>query len=90
MYGIDCIVTEVLTRLCQAEEAKTRGTPVTLDSFKAWKAKFDKELAVAKAREDEEKMKGMTPKEREEYKKLGIRLTGENSLLSERKSLPGV
>ncbi|KAI0695892.1 RWD-domain-containing protein [Cytidiella melzeri] len=60
----------------EAEEAKTRGTPVTADSFKTWKAKYDKELAVIKAREDEEKMKGMTPKEREEYKKLGTRMTG--------------
>lgn len=33
-------------------------------------------MAEKKAREDEEKMKGMTPKEREEYKKLGTRLTG--------------
>jgi hypothetical protein len=60
----------------QAEEAKTRGTPVTMDSFKAWKTQHDKELAAIKAREDEEKMKGMTAKEREEYKKIGTRLTG--------------
>jgi hypothetical protein len=33
-------------------------------------------MAEKKAREEEEKMKGMTAKEREEYKKLGIRLTG--------------
>lgn len=62
----------------QAEEAKTRGTPVTPESFLKWKAKFDKELAVKKAREDEEKMKGMTPKEREEYKKLATRLSGQS------------
>ncbi|KAI0093644.1 RWD-domain-containing protein [Irpex rosettiformis] len=60
----------------EAEEAKTRGTPVTAASFKAWKAKFDKELAEIKAREDEDKMKGMSPKEREEYKKFGGRLSG--------------
>lgn len=60
----------------EAEEAKTRGTPVTRESFFAWKAKFDKEMAERKAREDEEKMKGMTPKEREEYKKSATRLTG--------------
>ncbi|EKM55426.1 uncharacterized protein PHACADRAFT_195458 [Phanerochaete carnosa HHB-10118-sp] len=60
----------------EVEEAKTRGTAVTHDSFSAWKAKFDKEAAEKKAREDEEKMKGMIPKEREEYKKLATRLTG--------------
>ena len=49
----------------QAEEARTRGTAVTLDNFKAWKAKFDKELAARKAKEEEEKLKGMTAKERE-------------------------
>lgn len=60
----------------QVEEAKTRGTPVTQESFTAWKTQFDKEMAGKKAREDDEKMRGMTPKEREEYKKLGTRLTG--------------
>ena len=49
---------------------------VTVESFKAWKVRFDKEMAVKKAREEVEKMKGMTPKEREEYKKLATRLTG--------------
>ena len=47
-----------------------------MESFKAWKAKFDREMAERKAREDDEKTKGMTPKEREEYKKIGTRLTG--------------
>lgn len=42
----------------------------------AWKLKFDKEMAEKKGREDEEKMRGMSAKEREEYKKLGTRLTG--------------
>lgn len=54
---------------------------MTLDSFKTWKTKFDKEQAIIKAREDEEKMRGMTPKEREEYKKLATRLTGAVSRL---------
>ncbi|CAL1704789.1 unnamed protein product [Somion occarium] len=60
----------------EAEEARTRGTPVTLENFKAWKAKFDKELAEKKAKEDDEKLKALSLKEREEYKKLGTRLTG--------------
>jgi len=60
----------------EEEEARTRGTPVTVESFQAWKSKFDKELAVKKSREDEEKMKILTPKEREEWKRAGSRLTG--------------
>ncbi|TCD69716.1 hypothetical protein EIP91_006483 [Steccherinum ochraceum] len=62
--------------LIEAEEARTRGTPVTLSSFNAWKAKFDKELAQKREREEDEKLKGSTAKEREEVKKLGTRLTG--------------
>ena len=61
----------------QAEEAKTRGTPVTVESFKAWKTKFDAELAIKKAKAEEEKLKAMTPKEREEYKRIQGRLSGQ-------------
>lgn len=60
----------------EAEEAKTRGTPVTRESFLAWKVKFDKEMAAKKARDQEGKLKGLTPKEREEHKKFQGRLTG--------------
>ncbi|KAJ8520426.1 hypothetical protein ONZ45_g2788 [Pleurotus djamor] len=60
----------------QAEAARTRGTPVTVESFKAWKVKFEKEMAIKKARDEEERLKGLTPKEREEYKKVGTRFTG--------------
>lgn len=60
----------------EEEEARTRGTPVTVETFKAWKTTFDKTMAVKKARDEEEKLKAMTPKEREEYKKLGTRLSG--------------
>ncbi|KAI0781037.1 RWD-domain-containing protein, partial [Trametes elegans] len=60
----------------EAEEARTRGTPVTVESFTAWKVKFDKEMAQKRAREEEEKLKGLSPKEREEYKKMQTRLSG--------------
>jgi len=60
----------------EAEEAKTRGTPVTHESFLAWKLKFDKEIAVKKTKEQEEKLKNLTSKEREEYKKFQGRLSG--------------
>ncbi|KAF8350727.1 ubiquitin-conjugating enzyme/RWD-like protein [Amanita rubescens] len=63
-------------RLLEEEEARTRGTPVTVESFKVWKAKFDKKLAAKKVQEEEEKLKAMTPKEREEYKRLTSRLSG--------------
>ncbi|KAJ2937049.1 hypothetical protein H1R20_g34, partial [Candolleomyces eurysporus] len=72
----DRIEKELERLALEEEEAKTRGTPVTLESFKAWKAKFDKEMGLKKAQEEDEKLKGLTPKEREEYKKAQQRLSG--------------
>jgi len=60
----------------EEEEARTRGTPVTVESFQVWKSKFDKELASKKFREEGERMKSLTPKEKEEWKRAGSRLTG--------------
>jgi len=60
----------------EEEEARTRGTPVTVENFKAWKVKFDKEMARKKAQEEEERLKGLSPKERDEFKKVLTRLTG--------------
>ena len=57
---------------------------MTVESFKAWKEKFDKELAIKKLQEDEEHLKNMTSKEREEWKKLGTRLTGKSNVPEER------
>lgn len=71
----------------QAEEKRTTGTPVTVESFKAWKERFDKELAIKKLQEDEEHLKNMTSKEREEYKRSGTRLTGQSDIRKEKKGL---
>lgn len=38
--------------------------------------KFDKEISLKKAKDDDEKLKGLTPKEREEWKRVGTRLSG--------------
>ncbi|KAH9484314.1 RWD domain-containing protein 1 [Psilocybe cubensis] len=62
--------------LLEEEEKRTRGTPVTIESFKAWKAAFDKEIALKKAQEEEERLKNLTPKEREEWKRASTRLSG--------------
>ncbi|KAJ7709930.1 RWD domain-containing protein [Mycena rosella] len=60
----------------EAEEARTRGTPVTPESFMAWKIKFDQELAAAKKVREDEKLRGSTPKEREETRRIVGRLSG--------------
>lgn len=41
-----------------------------------WKHKFDKDRAARLAIEDEEKTKAMTPKEKEEFRKMKSKLTG--------------
>ncbi|GJJ12395.1 hypothetical protein Clacol_006637 [Clathrus columnatus] len=57
----------------KAEEARTRGTPVTKESFMIWKIKFDKEMALRRAVEQEERLKALPPKEREEIRKTSGR-----------------
>lgn len=57
---------------------------MTAESFKAWKAAFDKENAELKAREEEERLRALTPKEREEYKKVAVRLNGGFNVLCAR------
>jgi len=60
----------------EEEELRTRGTPVTVESFKAWKAKFDQEQADKKSKEEEERLKGFTAKERDEFRRIHTRLSG--------------
>lgn len=67
---------ELERQALQEEEARTRGTPVTVKSFTEWKIKFDKEISLRKTRTEEDRLKTMTAKEKEEYKKVAVRLTG--------------
>jgi len=60
----------------EEEEKRTRGTPVTLESFKTWKEKFDREMTTKKAQEEEERLRLLTPKEREEWRRSTTRLSG--------------
>ncbi|KAH9966647.1 ubiquitin-conjugating enzyme/RWD-like protein [Russula dissimulans] len=67
---------ELERKALEEEEARTRGTPVTIESFKEWKTIFDKGVSLRKTREEAEKLKATTTKEKEEYKKIAVRLTG--------------
>ncbi|KAF8486489.1 RWD-domain-containing protein [Gautieria morchelliformis] len=60
----------------EAEEARTRGTPVTPEAFLSWKSKFDKEMAARRVIEQEERLKVLPGKDRDELRKIGTRLTG--------------
>jgi hypothetical protein len=51
---------------------------VTIESFNAWKIRFDREVSLRRTRGDEEKLKAMTAKEKEEFKRIAVRLTGEH------------
>ncbi|GAA5845892.1 hypothetical protein JCM11251_006722 [Rhodosporidiobolus azoricus] len=60
----------------EAVAAKKRGTPVTRESFAAWAAKFEGELAAQQKKEEEERIKALPPKEREEARRWAGKLTG--------------
>jgi len=60
----------------EIEQARTKGTPVTPSSFAAWKMRFDQELSRKAAAEEDDRLKTMTPKERDEYKRSKIKLSG--------------
>ncbi len=49
---------------------------MTIQSFNEWKIRFDGKVHLRKMRDEEEKLKAMTAKERDEYKKMAGRLTG--------------
>ncbi|KAG9125680.1 hypothetical protein FRC07_006650 [Ceratobasidium sp. 392] len=63
-------------QIMEAEAARTRGTPVTVESFAAWKIKFMTEMKALQEREDEERLKTLTPKERDEWKKAKTKPSG--------------
>ncbi|SCZ96950.1 BZ3500_MvSof-1268-A1-R1_Chr4-2g06885 [Microbotryum saponariae] len=73
------IAKEEAERHEREEEAATRkmqGTKVTHESFTQWRLKFEKEMADVSAKEEQERLKALPPKEREEAKKFRSKLSG--------------
>ncbi|KAL9935781.1 hypothetical protein V8E36_005358 [Tilletia maclaganii] len=60
----------------EAEQQKFRGTAVTVERFAEWRKKFEAERAAAKAAEDELAMKGLSAKEKEEFRRMRLKPTG--------------
>ncbi|WRT68695.1 uncharacterized protein IL334_005675 [Kwoniella shivajii] len=60
----------------EAEAARTRGTPLTIDAFNTWRKSFTAELRVKREKEEEDRIKALPPKEREDWKKRKERPTG--------------
>lgn len=54
---------------------------MTKESFAAWASKFESEFAEQRRREEEERVKALPPKEREEAKRWAAKLTGESGCL---------
>jgi hypothetical protein len=60
----------------EAEAAKKRGTAVTPESFMTLQKKIAVRARQRRLRAEEEKVKSLSGKEREEYKKVATRATG--------------
>jgi hypothetical protein len=66
----------------EANAARLRGTAVTAESFLKWKQGFLKELKQKKDKEEEERVKSLPPREREEWKRSKGKLSGEDDGLT--------
>ncbi|WAQ89349.1 hypothetical protein PtA15_11A36 [Puccinia triticina] len=67
---------EEIKKAEEAEAARKKGTPITKETFAVWRAKFHEQNQLKKIKEEEERYKSLTPKEREERKKSGNKFTG--------------
>ncbi|GAA5953823.1 hypothetical protein JCM3765_000660 [Sporobolomyces pararoseus] len=73
------IAAEDEERYRKEEEAiakKREGTKVTKESFAAWSVKFEKEMEELRKKEEQERLKALPGKEREEAKRFLAKLTG--------------
>ena len=61
----------------QAEAARTRGTPLTPQTFQEWRIRFTNELKQKREKEEDERIRALPPKEREDVRKRRERLSGE-------------
>ncbi|KAK4058573.1 hypothetical protein OIO90_000017 [Microbotryomycetes sp. JL221] len=65
------------TRIQEEIEAKkTKGTPVTKETFEIWKLNFEKEMDQQFQKLEQERLKVLALKEREEVKKFLLKPTG--------------
>jgi len=67
---------EAERQVLRADALRTKGIPVTNASFETWKIGFLQEIEHLKEKEQDEKLRVLSSKEREEVKKVAMRLTG--------------
>ena len=63
----------------EAEAARTRGTPVTPVSFDKWRKNFVLDLKARREKDEEDRVKALPTKEREEYRRRRDRPSGESA-----------
>ncbi|KAL7414224.1 RWD domain-containing protein [Mrakia frigida] len=68
----------------EAQAARLRGTAVTPASFLKWRDGFLKELKAKKEKDEEERIKSLPPREREEVKRAKGKLSGRQLFQSDR------
>jgi hypothetical protein len=66
----------------QKEAARTRGTPLTPATFNDWRKEFMAALKAKREREEEDRVKALPPKEKEEWKRRRDRLSGKSRLIT--------
>lgn len=60
----------------EEEQRKTRGTPLTPELYLAWREKFRAEVAAKRVKEEEDRVRGLPGKEREEWRRRRDRQSG--------------
>lgn len=60
----------------EAEAERTRGTPLTPELYLAWRAKYRGEVAAKRAKEEEDRIRALPAKEREDFKRRRDRPSG--------------
>lgn len=60
----------------QAQARKTAGTKVTPESFAQWRTRFEAELADKRDKEEQDRIRALPPKERDEVKRALGKLSG--------------
>jgi len=60
----------------EAEAARNRGTPVTPASFLEWRKRWNAKMKDKQAAEEDEKLKALAPKDREEFRRSKTKPSG--------------
>ena len=74
--GVQLFANERREAELRAEEEKFRGTAVTVERFNAWRIEYMRKQEMLRAQKEEAYVASLTPKEREEYRRMKAKPTG--------------